>query len=90
MSRADLNQEQIVTALRAVGATVEITTQQGNGFPDLVVGYMKRTHLIEVKNPETKGKLRATQEIFRDKWKGSDIHVVNNVDEALQVIGVEV
>lgn len=90
MSRADLNQEKIVNALRSVGATVEITSQQGNGFPDLVVGYMKRTHLIEVKNPEAKGKLRASQEIFRDKWKGADVHVVNTVDEALRVVGVEV
>ena len=90
MSRADLNQEAIVKALRSIGAVVEITTQQGNGFPDLVVGYMKKTHLIEIKNPSTKGKLRASQEIFRDKWKGSDVHVVNTVDEALRVIGVEV
>ena len=90
MSRADLNQKKIVDALRSIGATVEITSQQGNGFPDLVVGYMKRTHLIEVKNPEANGKLRATQEIFRDKWKGTDVHVVNTVDEALRVVGVEV
>ena len=90
MSRADNNQEAIVNALRSVGATVEITSQQGNGFPDLVVGYMKRTHLIEIKNPDARGKLRATQEIFRDKWKGSDVHVVNNVDDALRTIGVEV
>jgi hypothetical protein len=90
MSRADLNQKKIVDALRSIGATVEITSQQGNGFPDLVVGYMKRTHLIEVKNPDTNGKLRATQEIFRDKWKGSDVHVVNTVDEALRVVGIEV
>ena len=90
MSRADLNQKKIVDALRSIGATVEITSQQGNGFPDLVVGYMKRTHLIEVKKPEANGKLRATQEIFRDKWKGTDVHVVNTVDEALRVVGVEV
>lgn len=89
MSRADLNQSDIVRALRSVGATVEITSQQGNGFPDLVCGIFGKNYLIEVKNPETNGKLRATQEIFRDKWKGN-VHVVNSVDEALRVIGVEV
>lgn len=89
MSRADLNQAEIVKALRSVGATVQITSQVGDGFPDLVVGFCKRTHLLEVKNPDTRGKLRATQEIFRDKWKGSDVHVVNNVKEALKVLGVE-
>lgn len=89
MSRADLNQSKIVKALRSVGATVEITSQQGNGFPDLVCGIFGKNYLIEVKNPETKGKLRATQEIFRDKWKGN-VHVVNSVEEALRVIEVEV
>lgn len=88
MSRADNNQESIVKALRSVGATVEITSQQGNGFPDLVCGIFGKNYLIEVKNPEARGKLRATQEIFRDKWKGS-VHVVTSVDEALRVIGVE-
>ncbi len=89
MSRADLNQSKIVQALRSVGATVEITTQQGNGFPDLVCGIFGKNYLIEVKNPDTRGKLRATQEIFVDKWKGK-VHVVQSVDEALRVIGVEV
>lgn len=89
MSRADLNQSDIVKALRSVGASVEITSQQGNGFPDLVCGIFGKNYLIEVKNPETNGKLRATQEIFRDKWKGN-VHVVKSVDDALRVIGVEV
>lgn len=89
MSRADNNQEQIVDALRSVGVTVHITSQVGNGFPDLVCGLFGKNFLIEVKNPEAKGSLRASQEIFRDKWKGN-VHVVNSVDEALRVVGIEV
>lgn len=87
MSRADNNQAEIVNALRSVGVTVHITSQVGKGFPDLVCGIFGKNFLIEVKNPDTKGKLRASQEIFRDKWKGK-IYVVNTVDEALKVIGV--
>lgn len=87
MSRADNNQAEIVRALRSVGVTVHITSQVGEGFPDLVCGYFGKNFLIEVKNPEARGKLRATQEIFRDKWKGN-VHVVNSIQEALAVVGV--
>ncbi len=89
MSRADSNQEAIVTALRKVGVTVHITSQVGNGFPDLVCGLFGKNYLIEVKNPEARGKLRASQEIFLDKWKGK-VYVVETVEEALRVVGVEI
>lgn len=89
MSRADLNQSEIVKALRSVGVTVYITSQVGEGFPDLVCGIFGKNYLIEVKNPDTKGKLRTSQEIFRDKWKGK-VFVVNTVDEALRVVGVQI
>jgi len=89
MSRADLNQSEIVKALRSVGVTVHITNQVGNGFPDLVCGVFGKNYLIEVKNEEARGRLTAEQEIFIDKWKGK-IHIVETVDEALRVIGVEV
>jgi len=89
MSRADLNQSEIVKALRTVGVTVHITNQVGNGFPDLVCGIFGKNYLIEVKNKEARGRLTADQEIFLDKWKGK-VHVVETVDEALRVVGVEV
>lgn len=87
--RADNNQEQIVKALRACGATVAITNQVGCGFPDIIAGIFGRDFLIEIKNKDARGKLSTEQLIFRDKWKGK-IHVVETVDEALQVIGVKV
>lgn len=89
MSRADLNQSEIVKALRGVGATVHITNQVGQGFPDLVCGIFGKNYLLEVKNEDTRGRLTPEQEIFLDKWKGK-VHVVKTVDEALRVIGVEV
>jgi hypothetical protein len=89
MSRADLNQKQIVDTLRKVGATVHITNQVGCGFPDLVVGIFGKNYLIEVKNEDTRGRLTPEQEIFLDKWKGK-VYVVKTVDEALRVIGVEI
>lgn len=89
MSRADLNQSEIVKALRSIGATVHVTSQVGSGFPDLVCGIFGKNYLIEVKNKDTYGKLSTEQLIFRDKWKGK-VHVVTSVDEALKVIGIEV
>ncbi|MBS4034375.1 MAG: hypothetical protein KGZ85_07930 [Ignavibacterium sp.] len=89
MSRADLNQSEIVRALRAVGATVHITSQVGGGFPDLVCAISGKNYLIEIKNKDARGKLSTSQLIFRDKWKGK-VHVVETVDEALKVIGVNV
>ena len=48
--RADNNQESIVKALRACGATVHITNQVGGGFPDIAVGIFGKNYLMEVKN----------------------------------------
>ena len=69
MSRADLNQSEIVSALRSIGVTVHITSQVGNGFPDLVCGVFGKNYLMEVKNPDTRGKLSTEQRIFRDNWR---------------------
>lgn len=89
MHRIDNNQSEIVRALKSVGATITDTSMVGGGFPDLVVGFCKRSYFIEIKNPDARGKLRTSQIIFQEKWKGEDVHVVETVDEALKVIGVQ-
>lgn len=89
MHRTDDNQAGIVRTLRAVGATVTDTSMVGGGFPDLVIGYCKRTYLVEIKNPNARGKLRTSQIIFQEFWKGSPVHTVETIEEALKVIGVK-
>lgn len=84
--RKDANQPEIVDGLEKVGASVIDASAIGGGFPDLVVGYKKRTFLLEVKNPKAKGKLNELQEIFFATWRGQ-VAVVNNLEEALAVIG---
>lgn len=49
-SRRDDSEPAIVDALRAVGASVTILGQ-GDGTPDLLVGWREATYLLEVKNP---------------------------------------
>lgn len=49
----DANEPDIVKALEAVGASVQRTYGM-EGEPDLLVGYLGRNYLIEVKNPATR------------------------------------
>lgn len=87
-AKVDAGQDQIVSALRAMGATVRIVTQ-GNGLPDLLVGYRGFTILMEVKDgrkPPSARKLTEAEQKFFDEWRGGLLAIVNNVDEALDIL----
>ena len=86
--RVDDNQTDIVDALRACGATVRVISQ-GNGIPDLLVGYNGFTILCEVKDgqkPPSARKLTEAEQKFFDEWRGGMLVVVNNVEEALDIL----
>ena len=87
-ARVDANQEQVVSALRACGATVRIVTQ-GDGLPDLLVGYRGYTLLLELKDgtkPPSARKLTPAEEKFFNEWKGGLLAKVESVDEALDIL----
>ena len=87
-ARIDDNQNQIVQALRAIGATVRVVTQ-GNGLPDLLVGFRGNTILMEVKDgekPPSARKLTEAEQKFFDEWRGGLLVVVNSIDEAIAVL----
>ena len=87
-ARIDANQEQIVSALRAMGATVRIVTQ-GNGLPDLLVGFRGVTVLMEVKDGQkvpSARKLTPAEQKFFDEWQGGIVAIVNSVDEAIALL----
>lgn len=87
-ARVDENQGLIVKALRACGATVRIITQ-GDGIPDLLVGYRGHTILLEVKDgnkPPSARQLTTAEQIFFDQWTGGKLFIVNSVEEALEVL----
>ena len=87
-ARVDENQGLIVKALRACGATVRIISQ-GDGIPDLLVGYRGHTILMEVKDgnkPPSARQLTTAEQIFFDQWTGGKLFVVNSVEEALEVL----
>ena len=87
-NRIDANQNQIVDALRKVGAVVRIISQ-GDGIPDLLVGYKGYTILMEVKDggkvPSAR-KLTEPEQKFFDDWRGGMLAVVNSVEEALETL----
>ena len=85
--KTDHNQAEIIEALRAVGATVQDLSKVGNGAPDILVGHRGCNYLMEIKNPDTKGKLNLLQRIWHQDWCGQRA-VVRTVEEALREIGV--
>jgi hypothetical protein len=88
-ARTDVNQGNIVNALRDVGASVAVTSALGSGFPDIVVGFRGVNYLMEIKDgskPPSKRRLTPKEKEFHDLWRGSVV-VVNDIDEALRAIG---
>lgn len=87
-ARVDDNQMEIVLAMRAVGAIVRVITQ-GDGLPDLLVGYNGHTILMEIKDgnkPPSARKLTDNEQKFFDEWKGGPLYKVESVDQALDIL----
>jgi hypothetical protein len=82
-ARKDLNEAEIVAALRAAGATVWVIE-----LPvDLLVGYKNRTLLMECKS-DSKKKLTKLQTDFFANWTGGTLCRVDSPEQALKAIGV--
>ena len=91
-AKVDANQREVVKALRKAGATVQHLHAVGAGCPDLLVGYKGGNHLVEVKDghkPPSARKLTPDQVVWHRDWRGSPVHVVKSVTEALAVLGIE-
>jgi len=87
-NRIDANQGRIVEALRGAGATVRIISQ-GDGIPDLLVGYKGFTIIMEVKDgdkPPSARKLTEAEQKFFDEWTGGMLVIVKSVEEALETL----
>jgi hypothetical protein len=91
-NRIDDNQNDIVTALRKAGATVRIISQ-GEGIPDLLVGFRGETMLMEVKDGDKPPSARAltdAEKKFFDDWRGGLLVIVESVEDALKMLeGIE-
>ena len=90
-ARIDANHEQVVSALRAAGASVQSLAGVGKGVPDLLVGFQGKTLLMEVKDGnKTPSERRLTEDQIRwhGAWNGGPLAVVDGVDAALRMLGV--
>ena len=90
-AKVDANHEQVVSALRAVGASVQTLAAVGKGVPDLLVGYQGKTLLLEVKDgrkPPSARRLTEDQLKWHGAWRGGPLAVVDGPDAALRMIGV--
>ena len=83
----DANQPEIVTALRAVGATVQHLHEVGRGCPDILVGFREENFIFEIKNPNYAWKLTPAEQKWFDKWAGRG-YIVQTIEDALRIIGV--
>lgn len=84
-AKRDANHRVVADAFRHLGCSVFETDRVGEGFPDIVVGLLGQSWLIEVKNPETaygRGGLNKTQSAFAASWRGSPITVITSDIEA--------
>jgi Holliday junction resolvase len=80
--RTDSSHAEVRDTLRKLGYAVVDTSRAGSGFPDLVVCDREgRTVLVEVK--ARTGRLRASQERFRENWPGRYV-VLRSAEEAVQ------
>lgn len=91
-AKTDINHAEIRDALRSVpGCRVFDTARLGGGFPDLVVGFMGRISLLEIKDgskPPSKRKLTPDEKRFHEQWEHLPVFVVNDVEEAFFAVGV--
>ena len=88
-AKKDRNHAEIIAALRAAGASVADTAALGSGFPDIVVGFRGKNHLMEIKDGflcKSRKLLTDDEKNFVTFWRGK-YSVVENVNQALKVIG---
>jgi hypothetical protein len=86
-ARRDDNEKEIIAAMRAEGAYVKQINDEG--LFDLLVNYRGETMLIEVKDgakPPSARRLTDAEQKFHDEWPGSDLYIVNSVEEALLLL----
>ena len=86
--RVDKNQKAIVSALRQIGATVQVLSDVGKGCPDLLVAMYGINYLLEVKDgnkPPSKRRLTPAEQRWHMEWNGQ-VAIVNSVDEAIRTV----
>lgn len=89
--RRDANHAALTKALEALGCSVLDTAHIGiPGAPDVVVGAIGGTHLVEFKNPESRygrAGLNDNQQAFARDWRGGPLYAVSTPEECAVLVG---
>jgi len=83
-AKVDANQRQVISALEAAGAKVEVIRQP----LDLLVGMNGKWLLLEVKNPSGKNETTNAQEAFYKRFPGYPWAQVDGAEAALRHLRV--
>ena len=86
-ARRDANEGDIIKAMRGEGAYVKVINDEG--LFDLLVSHRGQTLLVEVKDgakPPSARRLTDAEQKFHDEWPGSDLYIVNSVEEAIALL----
>jgi hypothetical protein len=87
-AKKDDNQDEIVSALKQMGATVTSIHQIGNGLPDILVGFRGKNYLFEIKDGKkvpSARRLTADEKKWMKLWRGH-ANVVKSVNEAIEIL----
>lgn len=83
-SKVDANHRTIIAAFKAHGCSVRDNSAAGNGLPDLAVGFLGVTHLVEVKDGKkipSKRQRTPAQVKWAEDWKGEPPVLVESIDD---------
>ena len=86
-NRKDGNHKEIVNGLRKFGAVVLDVSNLPNLF-DILVCYNGITHIVEIKNPETKHKLTGGELECKNLVEsvGVTYHVIYSLSEIIEIL----
>lgn len=80
--RADQNHVELATLYEELGCSVVNTYHVGGGFPDVVVGLVTITELVEIKMPG--GEKTPAQRTFHRDWRGSKVRIVRTREDVIE------
>lgn len=87
-AKTDENHQDIVRALRKLGASVQSLAAVGQGCPDILVGWRGMLSLLEIKDgskPPSARKLTDDQVRWHAEWRGP-VDVVYSVEDAIRAV----
>lgn len=89
-SRKDANHNELVSLFERLGCTVAQMHACGvPGFPDVAIGAMGRTFLVELKNPDSRygrAGLNDNQSAFARDWRGGKVYMARTQDDVIALV----